>query len=338
MSGVMRGMREGRCRFAVTEQAAQVEYYARNFADLNKHPKHNFILAGDDRFHGLQEPVRQTTKDLFEKLEIQFHTFVGHGRSSQACCLNFLMPFADKPEALSKWVGHVLQITPPTMLEIEDPAAGAHRFVAFEYTGPNKKDFLDECNGRTPGRGANATAADAAVAFVDASGRRTLLLIEWKYTEEYRKHQLSKDKKGKRNERYADKLFDPQGPLRADAGLTFEDILFEPFYQLARQQMLAWQIEKRCRESFDAVRVLHLSPSGNQALHQITSPGFARLADPPHDDAFKAFRASLTHPEHFIERAIETAFAPLADWPEMAESWTYLRERYPSLCPDKDPA
>jgi len=65
-----------------------------------------------------------------------------------------------------------------------------------------------------------------------------------------------------------------------------------------------------------------------------TSPGFARLAD----DAFAAFRASLVHPDHFIEKSIENAFAPLADWPEMAESWTYLRNRYPSLCPDKDPA
>lgn len=333
MSDLTRGLREAPCRFAATEQSAQVEYYAREFTDLRKRPKHAFILAGDDRYHGLQQPIREVTKNLFQELCIQFHTFVGHGRSSQACCLNFLMPFADKPEALSKWVGHVLEITPPTMLEIEGPAAGAHRFVAFEYTGPDKKDFLDECNGRTPGRGANATAADAAVAFVDASGRRTLLLIEWKYTEEYRKHQLSKDKKGKRNERYADKLFDPQGPMRADAGLTFEDILHEPFYQLARQQMLAWQIERRS-DRFDAVRNLHLSPSGNRALHLVTSPGFARLAD----DAFAAFRASLVHPDHFIEKSIEHAFAPLADWPEMAESWTYLRNRYPSLCPDKDPA
>lgn len=333
MSASPKDPRAERCRFAATEQAAQADYYARKFAERTKHPKHAFILAGDDRYHGLQPMIRDQTDRLFSTLGIQFHTFVGHGRSSQACCLNFLMPFADKPEALSKWVGHVLEITPPTMLEIEDPAAGAHRFVAFEYTGPDKKDFLDECNGRPPGRGANATAADAAVAFVDASGKRTLLLIEWKYTEEYRKHQLSKDNKGKRNERYADKLFDPQGPLRADTGLTFEDFLHEPFYQLARQQMLAWQIERRSVR-FDAVRNLHLSPSGNRALHLVTSPGFARLAD----DAFAAFRASLVHPDHFIEKSIENAFAPLADWPEMAESWTYLRNRYPSLCPDKDPA
>lgn len=333
MSDLTRGLLEGRCRFAATEQSTQVEFYAREFAGLRKHPKHAFILVGDDRYHGLQPMIRDQTDRLFTTLGIQFHTFVGHGRSSQACCLNFLMPFADKPEALSKWVGHVLGIDPPTMMEIEDPAAGAHRFVAFEYTGPDKKDFLDECNGRTPGRGANATAADAAVAFVDASGRRTLLLIEWKYTEEYRKHHLSEDKKGKRNKRYADKLFDPQGPLRADTGLTFEDILHEPFYQLARQQMLAWQIERRS-DRFDAVRNLHLSPSGNRALHYVTSPGFARLGN----DAFTVFRASLVHHDQFKEAWIEDAFAPLADWPEMAESWTYLRDRYPSLCPDKDPA
>lgn len=50
------------------------------------------------------------------------------------------------------------------------------------------------------------------------------------------------------------------------------------------------------------------------------------------DDAFAAFRASLVHPGHFIEKSIEDDFAPLADWPEMAECWTYLRERYSSVC------
>lgn len=322
-----------RCRFAANEHAAQTAYYDEHLSAYAKHRERPFQLGGKHRFHSLQPAIRDTTEHLFASLGIQFHTFIGHGRSSQACCLNFLMPFADQPEALSKWLGHVLGTEPPTMLEVEDAAAGAHRLVAFEYTGPDGIDYLDECNGRKPGRGANATAADAAVAFVDASGKRTLLLIEWKYTEEYRNHRLSEDRKGKRRGRYADKLFAPDGPLRADAGLTFEDILHEPLYQLARQQMLAWQIERHS-DHFDAVRNLHLSPSGNRALHQVTSPGFAHLAD----DVFAAFRASLAHPDHFIEKSIEAAFAPMADWPEMAESWTYLRQRYPSLCPDKDPA
>lgn len=333
MSTAKPAAKADRCTFARTEQAVQLDYYSREFSDLKKHQKHASILAGDDRYHGLHPTIRATTEKIFKGLGIQFHTYVGHGRSSQACCLNFLMPFADKPEPLSHWVGHLLGIAPPTMLEIEDAAADRHRYVAFEYTGPDRIDFLDECEGRTPGRGANATAADAAVAYVDAEGKRTLLLIEWKYTEEYRNHRLSEDLKGKRKARYAAKLFAPDGPLRADKGLAFSDILHEPFYQLARQQMLAWQIERRS-DQFDSVRVLHLSPTGNRALHHVTSPGFTHLAD----DAFIAFRASLANPDHFIERSIEHAFAPLADWPDVAESWVYLRQRYPSLCPDKDPA
>lgn len=322
-----------RCRFAADEQAAQIEYYNANLSAYEKHRERAFQLGGDHRYHGLQPLIRDTAVRLFGDLNIQFHTFVGHGRSSQACCLNFLMPFADKPDALSLWAGHVLGISPPRMLEIEEETAAPHRYVAFEYTGPDGLDYLDECDGRVPGRGANATAADAAIAFTGSDGRSTLLLIEWKYTEEYRNHRLSEDKKGKRQARYSAKLFAPDGPLRADAGLEFDDILFEPFYQLARQQMLAWQIQRRS-ERFDTVRVLHLSPSGNRALHHVTSPGFAKLAD----DAFAAFRASLTDPDDFIEQSIEAAFAPMADWPEMAESWAYLSVRYPSLCPSKDPA
>ena len=333
MTALANRSKADRCRFAANEHAAQTAYYDEHFSVYEKHHERPFQLGGEHRFYGLQPAIRDTTEQLFTSLGMEFHTFIGHGRSSQACCLNFLMPLADQPDALSKWVGHVLGIEPPTMLEIEDAAAGAHRLVALEYTGPDGIDYLDECDGRTPGRGANATAADAAVAFVDQSGKRTLLLVEWKYTEEYRNHRLSEDKKGKRRARYADKLFAPDGPLKTDAGLAFQDILHEPFYQLARQQMLAWQIERRS-DQFDAVRNLHLSPSGNRALHHMTSPGFAQLGD----DAFAVFRASLTHPAHFIQKSIEAAFAPLADWPETSESWAYLRQRYPSLCPDKDHA
>lgn len=325
-----------RCRFSSTEHAAQTRYYEDRFSGLMRHRERPFQLSGDHRLHGLQPSIRSVTQEIFKALKIQFHTYVGHGRSSQACCLNFLMPFADKPAELSQWTGHVLEIAPPTMLEVENAVAGAHRYVAFEYTGPDGFDYLGECDGRVPGRGANATAADAAVAFRDANGRRSLLLIEWKYTEQYRSHRLSEDKKGKRKSRYADKLFHPAGPLRDDLGLALPDILFEPFYQLARQQMLAWQIERRS-ERYDSVRVLHLSPSGNRALHQVTSTAFGRLCD-GQSDAFAAFRISLTKPEDFIERSIEEAFAPLAERPDMHESWAYLSERYPLLCTVRDHA
>jgi hypothetical protein len=224
------------------------------------------------------------------------------------------MPFADQPELLGRWVGHLLDIPAPAMLPLEKEAAAPHRYVAFEYTGPDDRDWLGEAEGGVPQRGAHATASDAAVAFVDADGRRQLLLIEWKYSEQYRSHRLSEDKKGKRIQRYGDKAFAPNGPIRDDLGLTLTDFFHEPFYQLLRQQMLAWQIERA--GAFDRVRVLHLSPSGNRALHVVTAPALRHLGGSEQTDAF-------------LERSIEPVFEPLA---QEAEWFPTLAERYPSLC------
>jgi len=53
-----------------------------------------------------------------------------------------------------------------------------------------------------------------------------------------------------------------------------EDFFWEPFYQLLRQQMLAWQMEKATGER---TRVLHISPRANVALRRITSKAFAEM-------------------------------------------------------------
>ena len=326
-------MKRTNCSFAADEQLIQQRYFAKHFPTKVGHRGRAFQLRPEHRFQGLLEPLRDSAPMLFKELGIQWHSFIGHGRSSQACCVNFLMPFANQPELLSRWIGHVLAISPPQMLPLEREAADPFRYVAFEYTGPGDFDYLGEAEGAVPQRGAHATAADAAVAFVGADGQRELLLIEWKYSEEYRNHRLSPDAKGKRVTRYSDKAFAPGGPIRNDLGLQLADFFKEPFYQLLRQQMLAWQIEHGSQQSgIERARVLHLSPANNEALHHVTSTSFAVLGGKQFDDAFDAFRATLMKPDTFIERSIEQAFAPLAQWPEA--SWhAALSDRYPSLVP-----
>jgi hypothetical protein len=323
------GAVDRRCTFIDDEQAHQLAYFGRHFADRVGHRGRAFQLCYDYRFNGLLPDVRGTAPALFKALDIQWHPYIGHGRSSQAACVNFLLPFADRPDLLGDWIGGVLGIAAPMMLPVEQPQAGDHRHVAFEYTGPDLRDWLGEAGGGVPKRGAHATAADAAVAFVGADERRELVLIEWKYTEQYRHHRLSKDRKDKRTARYADKLFAPAGPIRDDLGLTLADFLHEPFYQLLRQQMLAWQIERA--GMFDRVRVLHLSPAGNRALHAVTAPTLRMIEGVTYTDAFAAYRATLADPAAFVERTIETSFAPLMHDPR-APWMAALAERYPSLC------
>jgi hypothetical protein len=323
-------MTDVRCSFAADEHEIQTAYFQRHLKDRTGYRGRPFQLLPDHKLEGLLPEVHEPARRIFDELNIQWHPFVGHGRSSQACCVNFLMPLADKPEVLERWLGNLLGIAAPKVLPIEDEIAGEHRFVAFEYTGPDGHDFLGEAGGRTPKRGAHATASDAAVAFRGADGKLELLLIEWKYSEEYRNHRLSADDAGKRPACYGGRTFAPDGPIRGDLGLAFTDFLREPFYQLLRQQALAWQIEEHT--AFDRVRVLHLSPAGNRALHHVTAPAFRSIAGVQRSDAFAAFRSSLVDPEAFLERSIEEAFAPLAGWDD-ANWYQALAERYPTLCP-----
>ena len=115
-------------------------------------------------------------------------------------------------------------------------------------------------------RGANATSADAVVEF-EHDGAIETLLIEWKYTEKYGPP-ISANGNPTRLLRYSDKLFAPSGPIRFDLGLKIEDFFWEPFYQLARQQMLAWRMEAVKERGVGKVRVLHISPTANRAAPQ----------------------------------------------------------------------
>jgi hypothetical protein len=260
---------------------------------------------------------------------IQWHAHANHGLSSQVCCVNFLLPMAHQPRVLARWLAHVLDIAEPEMLPIER-RAGQDWFVAFEWIGD--RDYLNESGpAGTRTRGANATAADAAVKFRTADGSVELVLIEWKYTEEYRGHRLSADRRQTRIKRYRDLAFFPNGPIKEATGLDLTDFFHEPFYQLLRQQMLAWHVEHDPQSGVDRARVLHLSPAGNSELHHVTAARLRAFGE----DAFAAFAAVLKRPEDFVGRSIEQAFAPLADWPD-ADWFAWLQSRYPGLCPSPD--
>ena len=211
------------------------------------------------------------------------------------------------------------------MLEVEDGPQGRPWFVGFEWIG--RADHLSEWpkTGRAT-RGANATSADAIVRF-RRDGRDETLLIEWKYTETYG---APTDPKGDatRLARYRDKAFHPHGPIRSDAGLALEDFLWEPFYQLLRQQMLAWRMQQAGEDGAARVSVLHVSPAGNYYLHRVTSPALRHRGT----DAFQVFKGLLVRPEDFAACTTEAVFAALIaeahDDPDERAWADYLRERY----------
>jgi hypothetical protein len=291
-----------------------------------------YRLAPHLREFNLAPSIREAAPAYFIEKHITWHIHASHGLSSQVCCLNFLMPLATRPDALSRVIGNALGIEPPEMLEIECGPDGEPWFIGFEWIG--QEDYLKEggaSSART--RGANATSSDAIVRFRHKNKIETLL-IEWNYTETYGAPIPNKVREGAahtpnevRVGRYSELMFAPNGPIRDDLHLKLEEFFWEPFYQLLRQQMLAYQMERARESGTDRVRVLHISPAGNRHLHAVTSTALNRFGV----DAFAVFAQTLVHPAAFVGRTIEQVFCPImAEMPE--DPWAaYLSGRYTDL-------
>lgn len=277
-----------------------------------------YVLQPDQRKHNLWEGIRDQAENYFgPPRNVAWHIHACSGLSSQLACLNFLMPLSSRPEALGEVIGRALGRQGLRMLPVE---SGPH-YVGFEWIGT--RDYLGEWGEGGKGtRGAQVTSADAVVRFENA-GRIETLLIEWKYTESYGDAPDPKSE-AKRVSRYKDKAFFPDGPFRADLGLEVQDLFWEPVYQMARQQMLAWRMQQAHEDGAERVSVLHVSPRGNTALHKVTPP---RLSDRG-ADVFDVFRGLLVRPEDFVSVALEDAFGrTLAG--HRVESWAdYLLGRY----------
>ena len=309
--------------FDVEQRMLQGNWFAENLAPDYGYAGAAYRIPPARRELNLAPSIREAADRLFSaEPAIQRHQHANHGLSSQVCCLNFLLPFAEKPELLRRWVEHVTADKVSEMLPIESDRAGQSWYVTFEWIGDT--DHLNEGKSAPRKRGANATAVDAALLYRDAQRRTNLLLIEWKYTEQYGQP-LGSSGNETRQQRYEKIFRQPNGPIRADADVTLEDFFWEPFYQMLRQQMLAWHIEAGDPQ-IDRARVLHLSPSGNRPLHRVTSPELRKCGD----DAFDVFRSLLANPRDFLSMSIEHAFAPLAKWPE-TDWYPWLRNRYASL-------
>jgi hypothetical protein len=202
----------------------------------------------------------------FEAAHIPWHDSVDGGPSNHLCdsqvqCVNALMPLARDPERVLSVFGTALRVATP--LPMGDPAA-PDAYLAFEWIGED--NLLGEWPDGIGTRGANNTSADAALRYLDQSGREVLTLIEWKYTEQYvdaGELRTSRTSHATRDARYRHLFDDPDGPLRQDL-IPYRDFYVEPVYQLFRLSLLAWQLERA--GAADLVRVLYCAPGRNAEL------------------------------------------------------------------------
>ncbi len=222
-------------------------------------PARPYVLLREHAALSLLPDVRTDALQLFAELGIPWHPGISGGPSnhllsSQVQCVNALGQMVDDPERLVRAFAEPLGTA--EVLEVEPG-----RRLTFEYIGP--QDYFGEVPGGNRVRGARCTSVDAAFRHRTMKGLTELVLLEWKYTESYRRRRPDPEKDVVRWQRYGTAWSDPSGPV-TDA-LPFEDVLDEPLYQLVRQQLLAHQLEREHVLGADRVRVVHVSPQDNVA-------------------------------------------------------------------------
>lgn len=285
-----------------------------------------FCLPIEFAEQNLIPEIRESALAHFDKHKIKWHNGQNgkpsnHLCGSQVCCVNFLFPFADKPEALA-------QILRPVFPEIEKmlPVENG-QYVSFEWIG--EKNYLCEKisrNGQRT-RGANFTSADSIVMFERQDKKRQIVLIEWKYTESYGGASLKYANSGVDRTEIYRRLFESEDcPIHQDMLPGFETLFYEPFYQLMRQQFLANEMEKAHEMGADIVSVLHIAPTHNADFHKVTSPNLRKLGE----SATSVWGKLVKTEGRFISISTEQLFGNLSakQLPEI-ETWIeYIQARY----------
>jgi hypothetical protein len=320
--------------FLENEKLKQIEFKA-DSPDLSNEARADGIYKGKPRSfclpleyaeQNLFSEIRHSAIRHFAKHSIKWHDGQNgkpsnHLCSSQVCCINFLFPFADKPEVLAK----VLQPVFPNikmMLPIE-----SGQYVSFEWIG--QENYLGEKvtrNGKRS-RGALFTSADAAVMFERTDGKRQMVLIEWKYTESYGGTSLKIAKSGTdRTEIYKHLFLEHDNVLDKDLLPSFGSLFYEPFYQFMRQQYLAHEMEKAHEMGADIVSVLHIAPAHNHDFHKITSPELKKLGE----SAIDVWKKLVRYDRRFISVSVESLFGNLSEehFPEIRTWLDYIHDRY----------
>jgi hypothetical protein len=150
-------------------------------------------------------------------------------------------------------------------------------------------------------------------------GSRRAFLIEWKYTES----NTSEDKYiGARSEIYdylvtaAASPFNPIDP---------RVLYFEPYYQLMRQTLLAWQISEHADHGCTSYRHIHVVPAQNAEFHRnVTAPDFKL----PGATVAEAWASVLKRPYQYIGLSPEQFMRPVTEARDARALTGYLRRRY----------
>jgi len=184
----------------------------------------------------------------------------GHLISSQIQCLNFLFALRKDPDAVLK-LAHLFDADIEEVLPtLNDSDKG---YIAFEFIYENA-ELLGETDAGG-GRGTMCTSIDAFI-IAQRKGKKVLIPIEWKYTEQYADgtNKALEYRKGITRQYRYNHLIEKSVQLRDLEDKNRSVYYYEPLYEFMRQTLLVEQmVEKGIADDFLHVVVV---PPGNQDL------------------------------------------------------------------------
>ena len=293
-----------------------------------------FCLDDGCSSENLYKAIRKPAISYFESRHIPWHDGLkgrhlpsNHLCCSQSCCINFLFPFAKRPDIIKAVFSHYYPEIASCLPITEDKPLTdeTYPFVAFEWIGVC--DYLEE--GKRKGmrrtRGANFTSADFIFRFRRKDGKIQIVLGEWKYTEEY--HRLDKGIEVRKQNYHLAFNRDSGVFKRRDEDL-YDALFFDPFYQLMRLQLLAQEMKLSREMGADVVSVLLICPEANREFRdRVTSPHLASLF--PNKGTLEIWKELIPKDkfmnisvEDFLDTIVRQAGADNREWVD------YLKTRY----------
>ena len=251
--------------------------------------------------------------------------------SSQVACVNFLLPLAGIPGALT---AALRAVDDDVLRAVAIHHEGNASPVEFEWVG-----LAGPLEG-AGARGANATSIDAFLVAETQTGRRAYLL-EWKYVEQYlftRPDFKGGGKSGDtRRERYGERYRAQFSSFDLEAAPELDEFLYDPFYQIMRQRLLADRMVRERELGVDESKVVVVAPERNLAYRSVaeggkkTSPPLARRF-PQLGTVEEVMRAALKDPGAQFSMVAPSALLGAVERGcpgEETAAWAnYWRERY----------
>ena len=235
-----------------------------------------YCLPRDFATHNLLEEIRDEAISRLDRFGIAWHGETPrsgingnegpttHLLSSQVQCINCLLSLEQTPDVLLERLRTLVPNARKIIPIRHTNQARAEGLVAFEWIG--RRNYLRERVRGERTRGSFVTSADALIVVEREAGRRTGVLIEWKFTERYTKAMNPISSAGTdRRDIYRPFYTAPKSPFKADQP-PIDAFFHEPHYQLLRQTLLAQAMLEAKEHGVDQMIVLALIPSKNDTL------------------------------------------------------------------------